>query len=94
MSCGKPHEVPCNEVLDAVYEYLDNEIPDPGRCAQIKLHLDECGPCLEKYGLEQIVKQLVHRSCGHDEVPPGLRGKVLARIREVRVTVEIDSPER
>jgi mycothiol system anti-sigma-R factor len=91
MSCGRPHDVPCSEVLDAVYEYLDNEIPNPHRSAQIKRHLDECGPCLEKYGLEQVVQQLVRRSCGHDEVPAGLRGKVLAKIRAIRV--EIDAPE-
>ena len=93
MSCGEPHETDCSEVLDHLYEFLDSEMPDVDR-DKFKQHFTECSPCLEKYGLEQIVKQLVHRSCGHDEVPPGLRGKVLARIREVRVTVEIDSPER
>ena len=91
MSCGNPHETSCSEVLDAVYEYLDNEMTDPHRGAKIKQHLDECGPCLEKYGLEKVVKELVHRSCGHDDVPAALRGKVLAKIRAVRV--ELDAPE-
>ena len=26
MSCGNPHAVPCADVLDRVYEYLDGEI--------------------------------------------------------------------
>ena len=25
MSCGKPHETPCSEVLERVYSYLDGE---------------------------------------------------------------------
>ena len=26
MSCGKPHETPCSEVLERVYWYLDGEV--------------------------------------------------------------------
>jgi len=29
MSCGNPHEVPCSEVLDRVYTYLDHELDGP-----------------------------------------------------------------
>jgi mycothiol system anti-sigma-R factor len=84
MSCGKPHEVDCSVVLDRVYEYIDNEL-DTADCLQVRRHLDECGPCLARYGLEEAVKALVHRSCGCDEVPQDLRSKVLTRIRQVRV---------
>ena len=87
MSCGKPHEVDCSEILGRVYEYLDNEM-DTRDCAKVRQHLDECGPCLEKYGLEEAVKTLVHRSCGCDDVPRDLRSKVLTRIHEVRVQIE------
>ena len=45
MSCGKPHETPCTEVLERVYGYLDGELGDMD-CAKIRQHLDECGPCL------------------------------------------------
>ena len=31
----------------------------------------------------------MHKSCGHDAVPEGLRIKVLTRIQEVRATFEI-----
>ena len=70
MSCGEPHETDCSEVLDHLYEYLDREMPDSD-CAKFKEHFDECSPCLEKYGLEQEVKKLVKRCCGHDDVPVG-----------------------
>ena len=87
MSCGKPHEVPCSEVLARVYAYLDGEIEDKG-FAKIREHLDECGPCLREYGLEEVVKQLVHRCC-KDPAPPELRTKVMARIQEIRIELEV-----
>ena len=86
MSCGNPHEVPCAEVLDQVYVYLDGEI-GPDECAKIREHLDECGPCLRQYGLDQAVKALVARTCGCDLAAEVLRSKVLTRIREVSVEI-------
>jgi mycothiol system anti-sigma-R factor len=88
MSCGKPHEVPCSEVLARVYSYLDGEIEVSG-CAEIREHLDECGPCLREYGLEEAVKRLVHKHCGSEPVPTELRTKVLSRIQAVRVELEV-----
>lgn len=83
MSCGNPHETPCAEVLEQVYSYLDGEIETPDY-EKIRQHLDECGPCLREYGLEEVVKQLVHKHCGNDEVPRDLRAKVLIRIQQVK----------
>jgi anti-sigma factor (TIGR02949 family) len=83
MSCGKPHETDCSEVLDHLYEYLDNEMSDAA-CAKFRQHFDECHPCLEKYGLEQAVKKLVKRCCGQDDVPVDLRAKVLDRLELIR----------
>ena len=88
MSCGKPHDVPCSEVLARVYTYLDGEIQETGY-AEIREHLDECGPCLREYGLEEAVKRLVHKCCGAEKVPTDLRAKVLSRIQAVRVELEI-----
>ncbi|MGW1163229.1 mycothiol system anti-sigma-R factor [Streptomyces sp. NPDC002519] len=83
MSCGEPHETDCSEVLDHLYEFLDSEMPDVDR-TKIQHHFEECSPCLEKYGLEQAVKKLVKRCCGHDEVPTDLRAKVMGRIELIR----------
>jgi len=87
MSCGKPHEVPCSEVLALVYSYIDGEIAEAG-CIQIREHLDECGPCLREYGLDELVKKLVHKCCGQEPVPGELRTKVLTRIAAVRAEIE------
>jgi mycothiol system anti-sigma-R factor len=70
-----------------VYSYLDGEI-DKVSYAQVKVHLDECGPCLREYGLEEVVKRLVHRHCGQEQVPADLRQKVLLRIEAVRAQIE------
>jgi mycothiol system anti-sigma-R factor len=88
MSCGNPHETPCSEVLARVYSYIDGEI-DNISYAEIRQHLDECGPCLREYGLEEVVKKLVHKHCGSELVPSDLRARVLARIQQVRVEIEV-----
>jgi mycothiol system anti-sigma-R factor len=88
MSCGNPHETPCSEVLDRVYEYLDGEL-DRSKVHNIKEHLDECGPCLREFGLEEAVKAIVKRSC-HDRAPADLRQKVLWRIEAARVELRSD----
>ena len=92
MSCGKPHETPCTEVLDRVYSYLDGELDTPD-IAKIRQHLDECGPCLAEYGLDDLVKQLVHKHCGHDLVPHALREKVLIRIQQVKAEIIVSQGE-
>jgi mycothiol system anti-sigma-R factor len=91
MSCGNPHETPCTEVLARVYSYLDGEL-DQGGCAEVREHLDECGPCLREYGLEEAVKKLVNRHCGCEPVPGDLRAKVMERIQVVRAEIEISDP--
>ncbi|HEX5569152.1 MAG TPA: mycothiol system anti-sigma-R factor [Streptomyces sp.] len=83
MSCGEPHETDCAEVLDHLYEFLDREMPHVDR-VKFEEHFEECSPCLEKYGLEQAVKKLVKRCCGHDDVPADLRSKVMGRIEMIR----------
>ena len=84
MSCGQPHQTDCGEVLAEVFLYLDGEIT-PARHDLIREHLDECSPCLRKYGIEREVRALVARSCGGDRAPQALRAKVLTRLREVVV---------
>ncbi|HVA61697.1 MAG TPA: mycothiol system anti-sigma-R factor [Mycobacteriales bacterium] len=86
MSCGSPHATDCAEVIEAVYLYLDGECDEEGR-QNIRIHLDECAPCLRKYGVEQEVKTLVARCCGGDAAPDGLRERVLVRLQQVRVEI-------
>jgi mycothiol system anti-sigma-R factor len=87
VSCGDPHETPCSEVLEAVYVYLDGE-QGTHEHDKVRIHLDECAPCLRQYGLEQAVKALVARCCGGDHAPDDLRSRVLTRIQQVRIEIE------
>jgi len=84
--CGDPTHGDCAEVLDQVYVFLDGEI-DGMAMTQIRHHLDECSPCLRQYGLEQEVKALIARACGCEHAPDAMRGRLLARLREVRVEI-------
>lgn len=86
MSCGNPHKTSCLEVLRRVYEYLDGELTGED-LGKIREHLDECGPCLREYGLEDAVKVLVRRACAAEQAPEQLRQRVLLRVREVQVQV-------
>jgi mycothiol system anti-sigma-R factor len=85
MSCGKHHDTDCSEVLERMFFFIDNELPSAD-LTEIRQHLEECGPCLQKYDLERTVKTLVRRSCS-ERAPEGLRSKVLLKIREVQVEI-------
>jgi mycothiol system anti-sigma-R factor len=75
----------CAEFLDQIVYLLDNEL-DAGDCAAVRMHLDSCNPCLEKYDLQRTVKALVARSCS-EAAPVELRERVLFRIREVQIRI-------
>jgi mycothiol system anti-sigma-R factor len=81
--CGHPHDKDCSEVLERIFDFIDNEL-DRADKSEIQHHLDECLPCLQKYDLERTVKALVARSCS-EHAPEALREKVLLRIRTVQV---------
>ena len=87
MSCGHPHETDCREVLDRVYEYLDGEMNGID-LNKIRVHLDECAPCLKQYDLDVALKALVRRSCACEPAPAELREKIMVRITEVRLQLD------
>jgi mycothiol system anti-sigma-R factor len=87
MSCGTPHETDCVEVIEKVYLYLDGEGLDDEVRRDIRVHLDECAPCLRQFGIEQEVKALVARCCGSEQAPAGLRERLLVRLQQVRVEI-------
>lgn len=90
MSCGNPHETDCSEVIEKLYFYLDQEQLTTADISRIRQHLDECGPCLGQYKIEDKVKALVHRSCRSEVAPERLRVSILEQIQQVqRDSVEI-----
>ena len=75
----------CADFLDQIVYLLDNEL-DETECAAVRIHLDSCHPCLQKYDLQRTVKAIVARSCA-ESAPEELRERVRLRIREVQVRI-------
>jgi mycothiol system anti-sigma-R factor len=73
----------CADFLERIVYFIDNEL-DEADCSAVRMHLDSCNPCLEKYDLQRTVKSVVARSCS-EAAPSELRDRVLLRIREVQV---------
>ena len=95
MSCGKPHETDCSEVLAEVWLFLDHEC-DQSRRRLLERHLDECQPCLAEYGLDEKLKKLLSTKCS-EHAPPALKDRLRQSIRSIvleqaNVTVE-DGPD-
>jgi mycothiol system anti-sigma-R factor len=75
----------CADYLERIVYFLDNEL-DEADCSAVRVHLDECGPCLEKYDLQRTVKAVVARSCS-EAAPYHLRDRVRVQIREVQIRI-------
>jgi mycothiol system anti-sigma-R factor len=84
-SADGPSATDCAEFLDRIVYFIDNEL-DEADCSAVRVHLDTCNPCLEKYDLQRTVKSVVARSCA-EVAPDDLRQRVLFRIREVQVQI-------
>ena len=75
----------CADFLERNVYFLDNEL-DESDCSAVRVHLDACNPCLEKYDLQRTVKAVVARSCS-EAAPRELRERVMMRIREVQISI-------
>ena len=75
----------CADYLERIVYFIDNEL-DEADCSEVRMHLDTCNPCLEKYDLQRTVKSVVARSCS-EAAPDELRQRVMLRIREVSVEI-------
>jgi mycothiol system anti-sigma-R factor len=82
VSCGKPHETDCSEVLAEVWLFLDHECDDSRR-KLLERHLDECQPCLAEYGLDEKLKKLLATKCSGEHAPAGLKDRLRRSIREI-----------
>ena len=81
------HELDCADVVEAVYLYIDGELSAEA-IETIRVHLDDCSPCLREYGIEQEVKALIARSCS-ETAPEALRASVMRRIQVVRTEMTV-----
>jgi len=85
---GTEHdEYDCSRARLQLFEYLDGEM-DQDDCTKIREHLAHCGPCLNEYDLDQMLKALVRRACGCEAAPTELRMQIMSRITTIDLTVE------
>jgi mycothiol system anti-sigma-R factor len=66
--------VDCNETIERLYWFLDGELTEERRI-EIKVHLDECAPCLDAFDFESELRLLIASRC-KDHVPESLRRRV------------------
>lgn len=75
----------CDQVLNDVWLFLDNEM-DPNARAAVQRHLDDCSPCLAEAGLQEKLKKLIHRTCRGERAPEQLRMRLVSAIESISVT--------
>jgi mycothiol system anti-sigma-R factor len=86
-------QLDCSAVIADVYKLLDSECDETSR-ARLQRHLDNCGSCLEEYGIEERIKSLLSRKCGGEHAPEGLRERLMLEIRRTAVVVYNESGRR
>jgi mycothiol system anti-sigma-R factor len=64
----------CNDSLAELYTFLDGELTDDKRM-EIRQHLDDCSPCLERFDFQAELKAVISQKC-REEVPQELRDRI------------------
>ena len=73
----------CKEVLERAYLFLDGEGLNEAERVEIETHLEECGPCLEAYGVEaHLVTVLIARLRGGTPCPERLKQRISVLLEE------------
>ena len=80
-------KVDCTETVLRIFEFLDGEM-GADDCRRMQAHLDECGPCLREYQMDQALKMVIKRSCGCETAPVELRTTILRRLTMVRIETD------
>ena len=73
----------CDDAVHRLYHFLDGELDDSKR-AHIKLHLDECLPCLEAFDFEAELRIVIAQKC-REQVPDHLRDRIARAIQHERI---------
>lgn len=66
----------CRTTLELIYLYNDGEILSESERREIRVHLEECGPCYERFGLQRRVTVIVSRQRRHSSCPQELRARI------------------
>ena len=72
----------CEEALTELYTFLDGELTVEKR-EHIRVHLDDCNPCLEQYDFEAELRIVIAAQC-KESVPQSLKEKIAQKLSELQ----------
>lgn len=72
----------CREHLQRAYLFLDGEILSETERSEIQIHLEECSPCLERYGLEEELVSVIARLRHASPCPDRLKTRIASLLDE------------
>ena len=86
MSCGNHHDLPCTEVVQVLFLFIDNEIEDQSEKQAIEIHIQECPPCRVELEYESQVlsklKNLLSQEC-QEPAPDELNERIRQQTAEM-----------
>jgi mycothiol system anti-sigma-R factor len=74
----------CRDCLLALDSYIDRELSDED-IVQVRVHLDDCGGCLDLFKFEESVRRLVRIRCQEQSAPQTLRARVEVTLAMERI---------
>ena len=72
----------CREYLQRAYLFLDGEILSESERTEIRVHLEECSPCLERYGLEEELVTIIARLRHASPCPDRLKSRITSLLEQ------------
>jgi mycothiol system anti-sigma-R factor len=76
----KHEHTSCQDALEELYTFLDGELTVDKR-EHIRVHLDDCNPCLEHYDFEAELRVVISTKC-KEAVPQSLKDKILRALEQ------------
>lgn len=73
----------CDEALDKLFEFIDNELPDT-ELHRIGEHLQDCPPCEAERRINEKIRSLTGKCAGGECAPEELRERILLTIKQAR----------
>jgi mycothiol system anti-sigma-R factor len=72
----------CEDALTELYTFLDGELTTEKR-EHIRVHLDDCNPCLEHYDFEAELRIVISAKC-KESVPESLKERIAATLAQLQ----------
>lgn len=66
----------CREYLARAYLFLDGEVLSETERTEIQVHLEDCGPCMERYGMERELVAVIARLRTTTRCPDALKHRI------------------